>query len=177
MSRVAKRYAKALFALASEEKLLDKTEADINLLAQVQKSDEQLAVFLSNPLINEKEKLSALQSGLDGKVQPMTLNFLALLAEKRRIAHLPDVVSEFQEMMLRHSNKVEGELVSAAKLTTDQVQKIREKVESMTGKSVLLSEKTDSSLLGGFVVRVEDWVVDNSIRYQLTKLREKLVAR
>jgi len=177
LSRVAKRYAKALFALAREEKLLDKVEADMNQISVLHQENEDFGTVLSNPLINEKVKLSILNDMFKGKVETLTLNFLALLAEKKRIAFLVQVVEEFRAMMLEFANKVEGELISARTLSEEQTSRIRKNVEAMTGKVVLLTEKVDKSVLGGFVVRVEDWVLDNSIRYQLSKLREKLIAR
>ena len=105
------------------------------------------------------------------------MNFLDLLAEKKRISILPQVAEEYKAMMLAFANKVEGELISAQKLSRDQASKIKTKVETLTGKAVLLTEKVDKNVLGGFVVKVEDWVLDNSIRYQLVKLREKLITR
>lgn len=177
MSRVAKRYAKALFALAKEEKLLEKINGDIANFSVLNRQNEDFSALLSNPLINDKDKRSVLQDIFQGKVQGLTMNFLDLLAEKKRISILPQVAEEFREMMLAFANKVEGELISAQKLSHEQASKIKTKVEALTGKAVLLTEKIDKNVLGGFVVKVEDWVLDNSIRYQLVKLREKLITR
>lgn len=177
MSRVAKRYAKALFALALEENLLEKISADLDQITELGSQSAEFRTLLSNPLINEKDKLSALEEILSGKVEPITLSFLKLLADKKRIAFLPGITEEFRRMMLRHANQVEGELISAVALTPGQVSTIKSRIEEITGKVVLLTEKLDQTVLGGFIVKVEDWVLDNSIRYQLSKLREKLIAR
>jgi len=177
LSRVAKRYTKALFALAKEEKLLEKVEGDIANFSVLNQQNKEFSALLSNPLINDKDKRSVLQDIFQGKVQDLTLNFLDLLAEKKRISILPQVAEEYKAMMLAFANKVEGELISAQKLSRDQASKIKTKVEALTGKAVLLTEKVDKNVLGGFVVKIEDWVLDNSIRYQLVKLREKLITR
>ncbi len=176
MSRVAKRYAKALFELAEEEKILNKVEADVAQFASLSSESAEFSALLSNPLINEKEKFNILKELFSNKVQPLTLDFLNLLSVKKRLGILPDIAQEFRAMMLNFANKIEGELISAVKLSPDQVDHIRSNMEKMTGKNVLLDEKIDKSVLGGFIVRIEDWVLDNSVRYQLSKLRDKLVA-
>ena len=177
MSRVAKRYAKALFALAKEESLLDEIGNDLALISTLNKQSDDFGLLLSNPIINDKDKLKVLQDMFQGKVQKLTLNFLNLLSEKRRISFLPQAAEEFRLMMLDNAGEVEGELISAQKLSQEQIDKIRAKVEHITGKTVSLAEKVDKTVIGGFIVKVEDWVLDNSIRYQLVKLREQLAAR
>ena len=177
MSRVAKRYAKALFASADELNILDKIEQDFIQFIDLAEQSEDFNALISNPLINDKDTLAAIQEIFKSNLQDLTNNFLGLLAEKKRIDFLPQIAEEFRLMLLIHANKVEGELTSAAKLGADQVVRIKENVEHMTGKEVLLTEKVDKTVLGGFVVNIEGWVLDNSIRYQLSKLRERLIAR
>ncbi len=176
MSRVAKRYAKALFELAEEEKILNKVEADVAQFASLSSESADFNALLSNPLINEKEKFNILSELFKNKIQPLTLDFLNLLSVKKRMDILGEIAAEFRKMMLRFANKIEGELISAVQLSPEQIQHIRSNMEKMTGKNVLLDEKIDESVLGGFIVRIEDWVLDNSVRYQLSKLRDKLVA-
>jgi len=177
LSRVAKRYAKALFSLALEESNLDKVSVDLDQMTELDAQNDEFSALLANPLINEKDKLSALQEIFSERVEATTISFLKLLADKKRIAFLPAISQEFKGMKLAHANQVQAELISAVALTTDQVNAIKNRIEEITGKVVLLTEKLDKALLGGFVVKVEGWVLDNSIRYQLSKLREKLIAR
>ena len=177
MSRVAKRYAKALFATANELNILNKIEQDFIQFIDLAEQSEDFHALISNPLINDIDTLAAIQEIFKSNLQDLTNNFLGLLAEKKRIDFLPQIAEEFRLMLLIHANKVEGELISAAKLGADQVVCIKENVEQMTDKEVLLTEKVDKTVLGGFVVNIEGWVLDNSIRYQLSKLREKLIAQ
>jgi len=176
LSRVAKRYAKALFSLANDEKLLDVVESDFGQIDILLQQSADFSSLLSNPLISDKEKVLLVKEIFAGKTDKLTFNFLNLLAEKKRMAIISDVLKEFKALMLEYTNKVEGELISAVKLSEAQVAEIRRKINGITGKTVLLKEKVDASILGGFVVKVEDWILDNSIRYQLSKLRERLIA-
>lgn len=177
MNRVSKRYAKALFELALEEQLLGKIREDLHRIKQIFNENAGLSDVMSNPLVRESEKLSALRSILENDVQALTLNFLALLASRKRLSILLDVLERFELLILEYENKIEGELVSAVELSADQVEQIQNNVAQLTGKDVVLNQRLEPGLIGGFLVKVEDLIIDTSIRYQLNKLREKLIAR
>ncbi|HHJ51941.1 MAG TPA: ATP synthase F1 subunit delta [Caldithrix abyssi] len=177
MSRVAKRYAKALFELAQEQKLLSQVQADLQHIRTVIEQSPEFVNLLKNPLITENEKAQLMRPLFEGKVSRLTLNFLELLSQKRRTEFLDEVIESFEQMVLEAENKVEGEVVSAVKLTSQQLTAIKQRIEELTGKTLLLQERIDRQILGGFIVRVKDMVIDNSIRYQLEKLRERLATR
>ena len=177
MERVAKRYAKALFGLAAEENILETIESDVNLINQVVAENADLSSMLGNPLINNQDKFNVLKEVFAEKIGTLSLNFLDLLARKKRLLILPDAIEAFNFMMLKYHNTVEAELVSAVELSADQTGKIQEGIESITGKKLRLEKRLDPDIIGGFIVKVEDVVIDNSIRYQLAKLHEKLVTR
>jgi len=174
LSRVAKRYAKALFELAVEEKLLSKVEADLQQIAAVIEGSEDFRNLLPNPLIADQDKVKLVLPLFEGRVQPVTLNFLALLAQKKRLSVLPDIIVQFNQMMLVHRNVVEAEVISAVELSAEQTERIKTQVEHLIGKNLLLKTRTERSLIGGFIVKVQDIVIDNSIRHHLDKLRERL---
>ncbi len=177
MNRVAKRYAKALFQLALEEQNIEAIEADVDNIRSILQRDESLSAFLANPLISESKKANVLKDVFKGKTETLTYNFLLLLAKKKRASLLSEVVYVFRLLLLEYRNQTEGELVSARELNEDQLEQIKKNVESATGKSVQFKHRIDDELLGGFIVRVGDKVIDSSIRYHLIKLREQLVAQ
>ena len=177
MNRVAKRYAKALFGLAEERKILDELEKDLEQMAEVLSGSPDLAAMLQNPLISEQDKFGVLNEVFSRGMQQTTIHFLHLLADKKRLAILPDAIEAFHYMMLQHQNTVEAELISAVQLSENQVNEIRKNMEDLTGKTLRLEKKIDADIIGGFVVRVEDLIIDNSIRNQLEKLRETLATR
>lgn len=174
MSRVAKRYAKALFELAVEEQQLNEIEADLQQVSKVMEDSSEFKELLPNPLIADQEKVKLILPLFEGKVRQMTVNFLALLGQKKRLSLLPDIVAQFNQMMLVYRNIVEAEVISAVKLSAAQVERIKKQMEELTGKHLLLKERTEHSLIGGFIVKVQDIIIDNSIRHHLDKLRERL---
>ncbi len=177
MNRVAKRYTKAIFELALEKEILDQIEQDFVFLKNLFAESTEVAQYLASPLITEDKKIEMLTEVIGKKVSDVTFNFLQLLASKRRLRILPAILENFRLMMLEHKNIVEGELISAVELEEKQVAEIKQHLEKMLGKNVQLLTRIQPDILGGFVVRVQDVVIDNSIRLQLSKLREKLMAR
>ncbi len=177
MNRVAKRYTKALFELAQEHGILEKIEADMERLNRLIGESDDFRSFLSNPLISESAKQKIVREILADHVETLTFQFLELLAEKRRISILPAVIEQFREMLLAYRHVLEGELISAVPLEQKQIETIKKHLENMLGQTVVLQTKVQPEIIGGFVVRIQDMVIDNSIRLQLNKLREKLSAR
>jgi len=177
LNRVAKRYTKALFELAQERQMLDKVEKDMEEIRKLIDESDDFREFLANPLITESAKQEIVRELFADRIQPLTLQFLELLTEKRRIAILPAVVEQFREMLLEYQHILEGELISAVPLEKKQFESIKKHLENMLGQTVTLQSKIQPEIIGGFVVRIQDMVIDNSIRLQLNKLREKLSAR
>ena len=177
MSRVAKRYAKALFELAEEQKVLDKVYGDLLAVAKTVKDSDELQTLLVNPLVNERDKLKVLDRIFSKGFHKLTRTFLDLLADKRRLSVVQEIVDKFHRMMLAHNNQVEVQLISAIDLERPVVEKISKQIQQIVGKEVLVHKRIEPSIIGGFVVKVEDIVIDNSIRSQLNRLREQLIAR
>lgn len=176
MSRVSKRYAKALFSLAIDEKKLDAVADDFVSINNLVASNPDFVRFISNPLITSAKQLEIVKSLFSNKIKDLTLNFLYLLSEKKRLNLLPEILQKFDELILVHRNQVRADLISAEALDRNQLKLIQANIEQITKKSVLLNTHQDKSLIGGFTVKIEDIIIDNSIRYQLSKLKEKLIS-
>jgi F-type H+-transporting ATPase subunit delta len=176
LSRVAKRYAKAIFELSVEEKVFEVIEKELLQIENSIKDNSELKNFLGNPLVSHSKKGEIVEELFKGRVSELTYRFLVLVAKKGRLSVLSDIIDYFKRFALVYRNQVEGELVSAVSLSESQVGKIRKIIEDMTGKVVLFKEKVDADILGGFVVRVEDKLVDMSVRNNLEKMKKKLIA-
>jgi F-type H+-transporting ATPase subunit delta len=176
MYSVARRYAKALFESALEQDKLNNIAIDVKLLNDMLKSDREFKFFLANPLINDKKKRTVVADTFKNKLDDLTYNFLLLSAEKKRINLLKDILQQFNQFVLMYNNQIEGELISAVNLSQAQENEIKSKVERMTGKSIVFTSKIDNSILGGFIVKFENKILDYSIRNQLDSLRSKFVS-
>jgi F-type H+-transporting ATPase subunit delta len=172
---VAKRYAKALFAVGKEDNALDDFSQALNSLASLFESQPEVPDALTNPMypLDVRAKVMAGIAKVM-KVSEVMTRFLDLLVQKKRAAVVPDIAVAFQEMVDEDRNVAHGSVISAIKLSKGLQDKVQTALEKITGKQVVLSAEVDPSIVGGFVAKVGDLVMDGSIKSQLTGLRESI---
>ena len=173
--RVAARYAKSLLDLGKEMGTLDAVKTDMDLLSKTMADSRELRLLLRNPIVKHDKKLAILKAIFEGKVSDMTLRFFTILTEKNRESAIEGIGPEF----LAQYNALKGiqsaEVTSATPLTAVARLEIRKLVTQQTGLTeVQLTEKVDPELIGGFVLRVGDKQIDDSVRTSLRKLRTSL---
>ena len=172
---LAKRYAKALFAVAGEESASAAYAKALNEMAEMYAAVPELGDALANPMypLEVREKvMEALLPSLG--VSRMMGNFFRLLVQKRRADIIPDVAAVFQAMVDAENNMCQGTVVSAMELAPELSAKVQATLEKITGKQVMLTTKVDPSIIGGIVAKVGDLVLDGSIRTQLACLKESI---
>ncbi|UCF63799.1 MAG: F0F1 ATP synthase subunit delta [bacterium] len=174
-SRVTRRYAKALFDLAREQNILDQIESDVIQLQKIMAESEEMVALLQSPVIQVSEKRNLVTKIFEDTVNRVTFDFLNLLLQKNREELLSEIISYFLKYLDDSKGILRGELLTAYELSASQKTALKNQLDRITGKDVLLQEKIDSSLIAGFVVRLDDTVIDSSIKNQLDKMREKLM--
>jgi len=174
-SRVTRRYAKALFDLAQEQNILDQIESDMILMQRILADSGDLGALLHSPIIQVVEKRRLLSEIFKGKVNKVTFDFINLLLDKNREELLSGIITYFFLYLDESKGILRGDLLTAYVLSDPQKTALKKQLDRITGKDVLLREKVDSSLIGGFIVRLDDTVIDTSIKNQLDKMREKLM--
>ena len=105
----------------------------------------------------------------------MTINFLRLLVQRRRIGLLPEIARGFLDLLDRRSGLATAQVTSAAALTPEQEERLRERLAAYTGLQIRLDTNVDPGLGGGLVARVDDLVFDGSVGTQLERLRARLM--
>lgn len=174
-STIAKRYARAFFEIAEEDKQLENYFRELNSFSGIIESNDDLKGFLANPIFDQAEKKSVVESILQKTdVSRVTSNYLKLLTDKQRIVILRDIVDAYRELMDTALKTVRVTVKTAFPLSQELVQKLQNGLELQTGKQVHMTITEDQSLLGGIVVRVGDTVYDNSIKTQLNNIRNLL---
>ncbi|MBX7151488.1 ATP synthase F1 subunit delta [bacterium] len=171
-TRTARRYAQALLELSSDAKVMERLTQDIQGLKEAVDQSPEFRNFLINPVIKEDQKKKIIKSMFEKKVSTEALQFLEVLCQKRRENILGEIVESFLDLRNEQLGLVNAEVVSVVDLRADQIEALKSKLKSLTGKTPQLSFRKDPSLIGGFLVRVEDTVIDGSVRRQLEKLRE-----
>ncbi len=175
---LARRYAKALFAVGKEEGKLEEYNDALQGVAELYASGADLADALTNPLypLDVREKV---MEGIVASmgVEKIMANFLNLLVEKKRAGILPEIAEEFQAMVDEEKNVSHGSVVSAVELSAELQAKVQATLEKLTGKTVELTTSIDPSIIGGIVAKVGDLELDGSIRTQLASLKDSIKGR
>ena len=172
-SSAAKRYAQAVFSLAKERDTLDAWQSDLAILSNVV-ADDRVAAYLTNPSVPAERKIAAVESTLDTNVQPETRNLAKILIERDRMALVPEIQEIFADQLRAERGIAVAQVTSAERLTPDEQELVREKLEAMTGKRIELAMKIDPDIIGGIIVRIGDQVIDGSVRNKLERLRSRL---
>jgi F-type H+-transporting ATPase subunit delta len=173
VSKAARRYANALLVTAIEQKNLEKVKEDVELIRDTVKASTDLKLFLRSPIVKHEVKRAALDEIFGGKIQQLTSNLIGILSEKGRENLLAGICQGFIDLYNIHHNILEIDVATAFELADDQQSSLHKKLESVTGKNVLMSITRNENLIGGLTVRIADTVIDGSARYQLNQLKEK----
>jgi F-type H+-transporting ATPase subunit delta len=168
---LAGRYAVALFELAQEQGALDVVAGDLQRLREMLVESADLERLIRSPVLSREEQARALTAlGERAGFAPLTRQFLGLLAHKRRLFALPEVIEAYDAMLAEHRGEVGAEVVSAVPLSQEQLESVQRQLATAVGQSVKLSIAVDPSLLGGLLVRVGSRMIDASIRTKLHQL-------
>jgi len=171
--RIALRYAKSLLDLSTERNQLDAVQADMKLMALVMKENRDLVIMLSSPVVKADKKISILTQIFSGKISELTLGFITLMANKGRESLLPEIVESFNTQLMTQRGIGKAEVTSAIKLDDASRAKVLEAAMKMAGGNVELTEKVDTALIGGFILKVGDKQVDNSVATTINNLKRE----
>lgn len=172
----SRRYARALFALAGEEARVEAVREELAGLVRLIDETPELRNVIYRPLHPVAERRAA----LDALVQRLGLgttfrHFCVLLLEQGRMVSLPEVRSEYERLADEAAGRVPADVVAAAELAPDQIERLRRALAARTGRDVQIQLRIDPSIVGGVVARVGDLVFDGSLRTQLAQLRSTLM--
>lgn len=172
---VAKRYAKALFAVGKTENKLDAFSQGLNTLAAIYAEVPVVLDALTNPLYPLDVRGKVMES-LAGMVEADQLlkNFLNLLVQKKRAEALVDIAEKFQSLVDEDRRICRGTVVAATELSEELQTKVQSTLEKITGKKVILTSEVEPAIIGGMIAKVGDLVLDGSIRSQLASLNESI---
>ena len=175
ISNISKRYARAFFEIAGEEKKLEQYYNELSQFSSMVAENKDLGGFLANPIFDEEAKKKVLEK-IIGKLSlsKMTINFLNLLIDKKRIDVLPDIETCYRQLMDETLRKVRVTLKTAFPLSGDMQNYIVSNLKKMTGQEVEVTVEDDKGLLGGIVIGVGDTLYDGSIKNQLNNMRNLL---
>jgi F-type H+-transporting ATPase subunit delta len=168
---LAGRYANALFELAREQDALDQVAENLQGLRALLAESGDLRRLIRSPVISREEQGRAIVALAErAGFHQLTRQFVGLLAHKRRLFALPQIIAVYLEMLSEHKGEVRAELTSAVELSTAQLEAVKERLTASIGQTVTVATAVDPGLLGGLVVRVGSRMIDASLRTKLQRL-------
>ncbi len=174
-SAIARRYAKALILIGKEDGNAETYREELDTIVGLMDKEPTLEQAVSNPLYNAASRRNVLLAVIEKlSVSKVIKSFALLLFDKGRIGFLRDIARNYSVFADELKGIVRADLTTAADLTEETLDQIRNSLSKMTGKDVLLETRTDAGLIGGIVTRIGDLVLDGSIRTQLQNMRESL---
>lgn len=174
-SGIAARYASAVFEIAKDAKSVAKLEGDVDDLAAALDSSEELRDLISSPVYTREVQGQAIGAiAKKMKLQTVTANTLSLMASKRRLFVLPQLISQLRARIADDKGEVVADVVSAKAMTKAQADKLATTLTSNVGKTVKINATVDESLIGGLVVKVGSKMIDTSIRSKLSSLQNAM---
>lgn len=173
ITTIARPYAQAVFSLAEEQKDLKSWSETLQLAAAIA-SDADMQGLIGNPSV-DNERLAAIFIDICGdKINDHAKNLINVLAENGRMAALPEISSQFEELKAEAESTVQAEMIAAFDVSDSQQKAIIAALKKRLGRDVTLTCKTDDTLLGGAIIRAGDLVIDGSVAGQLEKLTTAL---
>ena len=168
---LAGRYASALFNLARDQRQIDSVSRSLEALSQALLDSKDFAELVDSPLVSREEARKAFASlapqlGLD----PITSNFVGVLARNGRKRELRSVIRAFRRLAAEHRGETTADVVTARPLNDEQVAQLKAQLRARAGREVSIDAQVDPSILGGIVVKLGSQMIDASIRTKLNRL-------
>ena len=166
------RYAKALYELAAEKKLVSKIVNDFQDIKVLFENSDLFLNMIKNPSISKVDKQSAVIAILKKmKANKLTIKFCGTLAANGRLNYLKQIQVVFLSMVSKINGEVQAEVTSCFKLDKNQQKQVESAVSEATGvKKISLSLKVDETLIAGLIVKIGSKMIDSSIKTKLNRL-------
>ena len=174
-SKIGVRYAKALLQVAIEKNLLEEVRKDMFLLDSLIVSVPEFMQVLNSPVVKPSEKQAILKAAISTQVSELTFGFIEMMILHRRENRLADIIRNFQDQYRTHKGILTATLTTPVSVSEKTSKEISDLLKNKYNKNVELTPKIEPSILGGFILQVEDLQLDSSVQTQLRKIRRELI--
>ena len=172
-SGIARRYAQAVFEIALEENDLDGWLRDLRVIRTVLQ-EPTLQALLENPAVSFEQKRQVIEDSLSDLGQKRR-NLVHLLVENGRVSLIDSLVTAYEALVNQSRGIVHARVTTAVPLTEEEAGEVRHRLQKLTGRTVILSSVVDPTLIGGFVARIGDRLIDTSVVARLAALRARVL--
>lgn len=171
-SKITLRYAAAFFDLAEEKGVVRNAYEDMVLLGNICTTNRDFVLMLQNPVVHAEKKSKVITKVFGASVDKMSLSFMNLMVRKRRERYLPSIAEAFTDLYKTSKGIKTAFVTSAVELEKKEKAGILEILQKLTDKNIDLVENINSELLGGFVLNLDDFQIDQSVSTKIKKLKK-----
>ena len=168
---LAGRYASALFDLARDERQIDAVGRSLDSLVRALADSREFAMLAGSPLVGRADAAKAFEAiAAKLALDPITTNFLGVLARNGRKNQLTAVARLFKRLAADHRGETTADVTTARPLNDDQIAQLKQQLRTRAGRDVAIEAQVDPDILGGLVVKLGSQMIDSSIRTKLNRL-------
>jgi len=172
---LAGRYATALFELARDERKIEAVGNSLTTVKQALDQSEDFRELAMSPLVTRENAVKAVAATAEAmNLDPLSRNFLGVLAQNRRLSQLPAVIRAFNTLWAQYRGEITAEVTSAHPLNDDQIAALKTNLRTRMGRDIAVDLNTDPAILGGLVVKIGSQMIDGSIRTKLNSLAQAM---
>ena len=176
-STIARNYAHALLALARKAGDLPAWGRMIDDVSNAMERDDRLRRFLEAPQVSAAQKNAVLEKAFEDRAPRLFLRFLQRLVLNRRQMLIPDIATEYRDLVDEAEGRVHAQVTVAKPIDEEEQASIGRHLTHTLGKPVVPQVRVNPNILGGIIVRIGDQVMDGSVRKRLGILRGRMLAR
>ena len=174
MTELSREYGEGLYLLCVEERLAERALEELTALKTLFRENPDFCRLVSNHSLSKQERVGILDKALRDQVHLYVLNFLKILCERGAVSEFDGCVEAFRTFYNRDNRVVEAVATTSVALSEEQRTQLLEKLRSMTGKKIQLTEKVDPAVMGGVLLEMEGKRYDNTLRHRIDTMRQVL---
>ena len=174
-SKISVRYAKALFLLAEEERLIDKIKNDIVFVKMISETVDEFNLLIESPVVGSKQKKLAFEAIFEKSVDKITLDFIYLVVDNKRELFINDICRNFLDLVRKDKGIESASFITASQVDDVLLNEVKVLAENYFKTNIELFSEVDKKLIGGYVLRVGDKQFDASVESKLKKMKRELL--
>lgn len=175
-SKISVRYAKALFNLSKEKNLHEQVRIDMEYLQKLIADVAEFRLLMDDPILKPSQKTKILNSILKDHIQPITQSFIELIVQNNRLSFLDSIARIYLKLFKKDMGIEPATLQTAVPIDEGLRHTLVRIIEKRMHIKIELEEKTNSSLIGGFILKIGNQQIDASISNQLENIKKELIS-
>ncbi len=173
-SEIAERYGEGLFALAKEENTVSSWKDQVTAILSAMEENDDLHLFFQAVKISKEEKRDFIDKVFKDADKDIR-NFMKLVIDKGRSYYMQEIFESYEKRANEELGIQKAVVTSARKLSEEDMQRIKETLAKKTGKTIVLTNKVDPSVIAGIKVTVGNNVTDITMSTRIEQLRNALL--